>query len=59
MITHYVNTKMIDKKRYGIAVVLYALTAVGILLLQSFYASVIISLTDEQSPLKGKQDQLR
>ncbi|HPX27744.1 MAG TPA: hypothetical protein PLG87_13135, partial [Treponemataceae bacterium] len=44
MITHYVNTKMIDKKRYGIAVVLYALTAVGILLLQSFYAPVIISL---------------
>jgi hypothetical protein len=44
MITRYVNTKMPDKKRYSIAVVLYALTALSILLFQSFYVSVIIAL---------------
>nr|MBP7479663.1 hypothetical protein [Spirochaetaceae bacterium] len=44
MITRYVNTKMPDKKRYSIAVVLYVLTALSILLFQSFYVSVIIAL---------------
>lgn len=44
MNTHYVNSKMAEKKRILIAITLYLLTSVSLLFIQGFFIPMILSL---------------
>lgn len=44
MITHYVNSTMSDKKRNTVAVVLYLITALSFLFLESFLINLVLAL---------------